>query len=58
VQSRQGGTIVLLPAADVQEFTELAKTAAAKPDSKSESKEAAKPETKSETKSEAKPETK
>ena len=57
VQNRQP-TVVLLPAADVQEFAELAKTAAAKPDSKSDSKDADKSETKSESKSEAKPEAK
>ena len=53
VQNRQP-TAVLLPAADVQEFTELAKTATAKPEGKPD----AKAEDKSDTKSESKPETK
>ena len=53
VQSRQP-TAVLLPAADVQEFAELAKTATAKPDPKAQEKSDAK----GDSKPEAKPETK
>jgi len=48
-------TAVLLPAADVQEFAELAKTASAKPDAKPDNKGADKAETKSESKSETAP---
>lgn len=51
-------TAVLLPAADVQEFAELAKTAAAKPDTKAENKGADKPESKSDAKAESSSETK
>lgn len=55
VQSRQP-TAVLLPAADVVEFTELAKAAAAKPDAKSDAKAENKPEVKSDSKPETKAE--
>jgi len=50
MQNRQA-TAVLLPAADVQEFTDLAKTATVKPESND-----AKADDKTETKSESKPE--
>ena len=53
VQSRQP-TAVLLPAADVVEFAELAKTASAKPETKDDKKPEAKPEPKSDAKPEVK----
>lgn len=53
VQNRQP-TAVLLPAADVQEFTELAKTASIKPEAKADAKALEKSETKNESKAEAK----
>ena len=57
VQNRQP-TVVLIPATDVQEFAERAKTATAKPDTKSEKKSDDKAEDKTPAKSESKPEAK